>query len=123
MICRAFFGNRWFSLLLIVVFMLFASPTSSLETNPPEAGKSSASIGIDYFAEKSTPRILISTLDEKLKLSKSASFFSWLSCFIYAMMGLLCLTLRNTYISFSPLISILLARRFLLPIRSFSNYV
>ncbi|WP_284641807.1 hypothetical protein [Paenibacillus silviterrae] len=120
MIRRAFSSNRWLSLLLIVVFMLFASPTPSLEVKPLETGKSSSSIGIDYFEAKSTTRPHVSTFDDSLEFAKATPLFSLLLC---AMMSLLCRTLRSTHVPFEPLISNRLTGRFLFPIQRTSNYV
>lgn len=120
MIGRIFSNNRWLSLLLIVVFMLFASPTPSLEEKPFDAGKSSASIGIDYFIEKSTTRTHSSTFDHSLEVAKVTPLFSLL---LWAKMSLLCHTLRKTHFSFKPLISNRLTGRILFPIQRASNYV
>jgi hypothetical protein len=120
MIGRILSSTRWLSLLLIVVFMLFASPTPSLEEKPFEIGKSTASIGIDYFIEKSTTRTHSSTLDHSLEIAKATPLFSLL---LWAMMSFLCHTLRHTHIPFEPFISKRLTGRLLFPIQRTSNYV
>jgi hypothetical protein len=110
---RAYSRNRWLSLILIVTFMLFATPTPSLELQSIESKNTSVSHGMDYFVQKTT-------ISKRIPLPEATRFFTMviviLSILLCSMMSILCRILRETHVSFKPLISRRLTHLLLSPI-------
>ncbi|WP_028552824.1 hypothetical protein [Paenibacillus sp. UNC451MF] len=119
MLSRDTSSNRWLSLILIVVFMLFATPTPSLESNVSETARTSVQQGVEYFTSKATVRKQNASSDSM----RWSMFFSVLSFLLISMsQGLRC-AIPETHVTFQPLIARRLIRQILSPIKFTSLFV
>ncbi|TDF98635.1 hypothetical protein [Paenibacillus piri] len=107
-------SNRWFSVIMIAVFMLFATPTPSLEINPNESVRGSSQ-GFEYSTNMAA-RKNASVLDSKR--------FTVFALFVISGFMLNALRARSeARVSFRPQIARRLTRLLLSPIRYTSIYV
>ncbi|CAG7604872.1 hypothetical protein PAESOLCIP111_00746 [Paenibacillus solanacearum] len=109
--------NRMISLILIMIFMVFATPTPTLEANSGESTR--VSQGTDYFVQQATVRKHVSAY----KNSLFAALFSVLSLFALFMMNAFCRVLRESHVSFRPHIARRLTHMLLFPIKFTSHFV
>ncbi|TBL81089.1 hypothetical protein [Paenibacillus thalictri] len=119
MLSRRISLNRLFSLILIAVFMLFATPTPSLEGNANESARTAATQGIEYFTNKATVRKMTSA-SEGLRF---AALLAALSTVLRSLTYRLRRMLPESRLSFRPHIARRLARMLLTPARFSSLYV
>ncbi|UQZ82185.1 hypothetical protein SK3146_01342 [Paenibacillus konkukensis] len=119
MLSRDTSSNRWLSLILIAVFMIFATPTPSLEGNVSESGRTVVSQGMEYFSNQATVRKQASSA-ERLRL---AAFLAAFFIVLRSMTNEVRLVLPETNLLFHPLIARRLARMLLTPIKFTSLYV
>lgn len=119
MLSRDTSSNRWLSLILIVVFMLFATPTPSLESNVSETTRTSVQQGVEYFSSKATVRKQNASSDTL----RWSMLFSVLSLLLMGMTQGLCRAIPETHVTFHPLIARRLIRQILSPIKFTSLFV
>ncbi|NOU95794.1 hypothetical protein GC093_21580 [Paenibacillus sp. LMG 31456] len=104
-------SNRLFSIIMIAVFMLFTTPTPSLEIHAGETVRTSSSQGIEYNTN---------LVVRKNTVSESKRFASYVPALLFVLCVVLHLSLRalpTTRASFRPQIARRLTRMLLLPIK------
>ena len=119
MLSRDNSSKHWFSLILIAVFMLFATPTPIPEGGASESARTSVSQGMEYFTNQATVR-------KQSSVSEGMRFAAFLTALSLAMRSLLKAAPRmlpETHLSFHPRIARLLTRMLLTPIKFTSLYV
>ncbi|MFC6454534.1 hypothetical protein [Paenibacillus vulneris] len=119
MLSRVISSNRWLSLILIVVFMLFATPTPSLESNVSESARTSVQQGVEYFSSKATVRKLNSSSDAM----RWSMLFSVLSFLLAGLVRVIRRVCSEAHLTFQPLIARRLLRQKLTPIKFTSLFV
>ncbi|CAG7621904.1 hypothetical protein ACFQI7_05280 [Paenibacillus allorhizosphaerae] len=110
--------NRMISLILIMFFMVFATPTPTVEANTGETTRS-VSQGTDYFVQQATVRKHASAHKSGLL----AALFSALSLLVLFLMNAFCRVLRESHVSFRPQIARRLTNLLLSPIKFTSHFV
>ncbi|MBW7477241.1 hypothetical protein K0T92_21215 [Paenibacillus oenotherae] len=118
MLSRDTSSNRSFSIVLIVLFMVFAMPTPLVETNISETARTVLTKGIENIASKVVIRKHI--VPEGMRL---AALFSALSFLLVAMIRATWGSLSETHLSFYPQIARRLTRLLLSPIKMTSVFV
>lgn len=118
MLSRDISSNRSFSLVLIVVFMVFAMPTPIVESYVSETTRVILTQGIENKVNKVVLRKHI--VPEGLRL---AALFSALSFLLVAMIRATWGSLLETHLTFYPQIARRLTRLLLSPIKMTSVFV
>ncbi|MCR8632853.1 hypothetical protein [Paenibacillus radicis (ex Xue et al. 2023)] len=105
-------SNRWFSIIMIAVFMLFTTPTPSLEIHAVETvHSSSSSQGIEYNTN---------LVVRKNTVSESKRFASYVPALLFMLCAVIHFSLCGlpaARASFRPQIARRLTRMLLLPIK------
>lgn len=118
MISRNSSSNRSFSLVLIVMFMIFAMPTPIVESYVSETTRAILTQGIENKVSKVVLRKHV--VPEGMRL---AALFSALSFLLFAMIRATRGSLSETHITFFPQIARRLTRQLLSPIKITSIFV
>lgn len=120
MFSRDISSNRWITLVLMMVFMLFATPTPGLEVSAGESARTSMSHGMEFFTSNQATVRKHSSATEGLRLAGHISAFSFL---LLAMKNAASRALPKARVSFRPQIARRLTRLLLSPIKFTSLFV
>lgn len=119
MLSRDTSSIRWLSLIMIVVFMMFATPTPSLESNVSETARTSVQQGVEYFSSKATVRKQNSSADTM----RWSMLFSVLAFLLVGLAQAVRRAIPESHVTFHPLIGRRLIRQMLSPIKFTSLFV
>ncbi|MDR6549059.1 hypothetical protein [Paenibacillus qinlingensis] len=119
MISHVCFSNRYFTVVFIAIFMIFATPTPVAESGLNESARTTVQQGIEFYSNHTTVRKQISS-SEMLRL------LTHIAALAAILQGLLLATRYTRIIShllFHPLIARRLTRMILSPLKFTSIYV
>lgn len=119
MLSRYISSNRLFSILFIVVFMIFATPTPMMEANANEAARTAVHQGMEFYSTKTTVRKQTSASDTFRVMAQFAALFAAVFGLLFAVRRVL----TESHLSFHPLIARNLTRLLLSPLKFTSMYV
>lgn len=119
MFSRSTSSNLFFTVFFIIVFMLFATPTPSLEVGASESARTSMSQVMDYFGNQAAVRKHASAAEG----IRPAEHFPALTFLLVAMLLAAWRARPGAHLSFRPQIARRLTRLLLSPIKFTSLFV
>lgn len=119
MLSRFISSNRWFSIVFVAVFMIFATPTPIAESNVTESARTAVHQGMEFYSTNTTVRKQTTPSETLRVLALLAALGAVLHGLLYAVRRVL----AESHISFHPLIARRLTRMLLSPLKFTSLYV
>ncbi|MFE5323005.1 hypothetical protein ACFQ88_30445 [Paenibacillus sp. NPDC056579] len=119
MITRFISSNRMLSVMFIVVFMIFATPTPIAESNINETARTTVQQGMEFYSTNTTVRKQTST-SETLRV---LAYLATLHAVLHSLIPMVRRVLTEAHISFHPQIARRLTRMLLSPLKFSSLYV
>lgn len=119
MISRFCLSNRFLSVILIAIFMIFATPTPMAESSLNESARTTVQQGMEFYSNHTTVRKQTSSSEMFRLLAQIAALSAILQGLLFAVRCVM----FEPHVSFRPLIARRLTRMLLSPLKFTSLYV